>query len=105
MIGASFNVVSNQPALLPLYRQMIESAVATMPNARQFDAVMNEAFNAIENEFNKPDEPEPKVVNPAVEIQRQKMEQDYAIKKEQNELKREELNLKKAVEINKTLKN
>lgn len=104
MIGASFNVVSNQPALLPLYRQMIESAVATMPNARQFDEVMNEAFNAIENEFNKPDEPEPKVVNPAVEIQRQKMEQDYAIKKEQNELKREELNLKKAVEINKTLK-
>ncbi len=103
MIAASFNIVSKQPALLPLYRQMIESAVATMPNARQFDAVMNEAFNAIENEFNKPDEPAPKIENPAVEIQRQKMAQDYAIKKEQNEIKREELNLKKAVELNKTL--
>lgn len=103
MIAASFNIVSKQPALLPLYRQMIESAVATMPNARQFDAVMNEAFNTIENEFNKPDEPAPKIENPAVEIQRQKMAQDYAIKKEQNEIKREELNLKKAVELNKTL--
>ena len=31
MIARSFEIVSKQPALLPLYRQMIESAVATMP--------------------------------------------------------------------------
>ena len=103
MIARSFEIVSKQPALLPLYRQMIESAVATMPNARQFDAAMVHSFDAIENEFNKPDEPPAKGVDYA-QLQQQKLDQDYALKKEQNDLKREELNLKKAVEINKALK-
>ena len=109
MIAKSFDVVSKQPALLPLYRQMIESAVATMPNARQFDAAMLKAFDDIETEFKQPDEP---MENPAKDAQQkamameqQKLAQDYDIKKEQNAIKREELNLKKAVEINKALKN
>ncbi len=105
MIGEAMNMVSKQPALLPLYRQMIESAVATMPNARQFDAIMEQVFNKIEAELNKPEPVKTAVSNPVVDLERQKLSQDYAIKKEQNDLKREELNLKKAVEINKTLKN
>ncbi len=109
MIAKSFDVVSKQPALLPLYRQMIESAVATMPNARQFDAAMLSSFNAIEDEFKKPDEPPvdlgAKAQQTAVAMTQQKLAQDYDIKKEQNAIKREELNLKKAVEINKALKN
>ncbi len=104
MILRSFDVVSKQPALLPLYRQMIETAVSTMPNARQFDSAMNKAFDAIEAEFNQPDEPVVMPRNEAAEIQRQKIKQDYEIKKEQNAIKREELNLKKAVEINKAAK-
>lgn len=115
MIKEAFDLVSKQPALLPLYRQMIESAVATMPNARQFDAAMEKAFNNIEAEFNKPDETDTVIVNPAeggaikaandmADLERQKLSQDFAIKKEQNDLKREELNLKKVIELNKVLK-
>ncbi len=55
MIALAFNLVSKQPALLPLYRRMLESAVATMPKARQFDAVMESAFDKISEELNKPD--------------------------------------------------
>ena len=108
MIAKSFDVVSKQPALLPLYRQMIESAVATMPNARQFDAAMIRSFDAISDEFDKPDEPETNpnaaAQNTMATIEQQKLAQDYDIKKEQNAIKREELNLKKAVAINKALK-
>lgn len=100
MITLAFGIVSKQPALLPLYRRMIESAVATMPNARQFDTAMDEAFDKISAELNAPDEPQNTPNNNDVlEIQKQKNAQDYAIKKEQNELKREELNLKKAIAI------
>lgn len=99
MITLAFGIVSKQPALLPFYRRMIESAVATMPNARQFDAVMDEAFDKISAELNTPDVPSNSQPNEMLELQKQKNAQDYAIKKEQNELKREELNLKKAVAI------
>lgn len=96
IINMSFDIVSKQPALLPLYKQMLESAVSTMPKARQFDAIMDTAFKKIEKEFNEPEpEPEPQN-NPMLELQKQKYNQDFAIKKEQNELKREELDLKKA---------
>ena len=70
-----------------------------MPNARQFDTAMDEAFDKISAELNAPDEPQETPNNDVLEIQKQKNAQDYAIKKEQNELKREELNLKKAIAI------
>lgn len=96
LISQAFNIVSQQPALLPLYRQMLESAVATMPKARQFTAVMDGVFNKITQELNKPDE----VLNSPnngeiLKLQEQKNNQDYEIKKEQNLIKREELELKK----------
>ena len=96
IINMAFNIVSKQPALLPLYRQMLESAVATMPKARQFDAIMDIAFKKIDTELNAPDEKTKAQGNPMLELQKQKNIQDYTIKKEQNEIKREELNLKKA---------
>ena len=95
IINMAFGIVSKQPALLPLYKQMLESAVASMPKARQFDAVLETAFKKIYQELNTPDERQDKN-NPVLELQKQKNNQDYAIKKEQNEIKREELNLKKA---------
>ena len=95
MINCAFSLVSQQPALLPLYRQMIESAVANMPNARQFDVVMETAFNDIYKELNTPDAPTKQGTEELINLQRRKADQDYVIKKEQNEIKREELNLKK----------
>ncbi|MBR1601353.1 MAG: hypothetical protein IJ677_07220, partial [Alphaproteobacteria bacterium] len=96
IINMAFDIVSKQPALLPLYKQMLESAVATMPKARQFDAIMDTAFKKIGAELNAPDEKSEEYSNPVLELQKQKNIQDYTIKKEQNEIKREELNLKKA---------
>jgi len=96
IINMAFDVVSKQPALLPIYKQMLESAVATMPKARQFEAVMASAFNKINKELSLPDDNQKPEYNPLLELQKRKNEQDYSIKKEQNELKREELNLKKA---------
>ncbi|MBQ7632872.1 MAG: hypothetical protein IJS88_02000 [Alphaproteobacteria bacterium] len=96
LISQAFGIVSQQPALLPFYRQMLESAMSTMPKARQFDAVMDTAFDKISNELNRPDEPQAGAQNNEfLELQKQKNAQDYVIKKEQNEIKREELELKK----------
>ncbi|MBP5352550.1 MAG: hypothetical protein J6Y91_02140 [Alphaproteobacteria bacterium] len=95
MISQAFAIVSQQPALLPLYRQMLESAIANMPNARQFDIVMETAFERISAELNKPDEKPADKPSEWMQLQQQKADQDYAIKKEQNEIKREELDLKK----------
>ncbi|MBR2137552.1 MAG: hypothetical protein IJ852_06340 [Alphaproteobacteria bacterium] len=99
MLLRSFEIVSRQPALLPLYRQMIETAVATMPNARQFDAVMDRAFNKIEDEFNQPDVEDNEPKETIIDLEKQKNLQNFLIKKEQNDLKREELNLKKITEL------
>lgn len=96
LINQAFNIVSQQPALLPLYRQMLDSAVATMPKARQFSAVMDTVFNKIAQELNKPDEAATSPNNGEImKLQEQKNNQDYEIKKEQNLIKREELELKK----------
>ncbi len=104
MINQSFSIVSQQPALLPLYRQMIESAVATLSNARQFENVLEETFNKISAELNTPDVPTPPAEQPVIDLQKEKNQQDFIIKKEQNEIKREELELKKFTELNKAIK-
>lgn len=100
-INQAFAIVSQQPALLPLYRQMIEAAVATIPNARQFEGVMEDVFTNISNELNKPVQPNPVLQNDMIKLEQQKINQDFIIKKEQNQLKREELELKKITEQNK----
>jgi len=96
MINRAFGLVSQQPALLPLYRQMIETAVAAMPNARQFEHVLSDVFEKIAAELNAQASKPKRQNNPLVVLQQQKQEQDFAIKKEQNAIKREELELKKA---------
>ena len=55
MIADAFQVVSAQPALLPLYRQMIETVAATMPRSRPFEAVIEQCFAKVEVELNKPE--------------------------------------------------
>lgn len=100
MISQAFGIVSQQPALLPLYRQMIEAAAATLSNARQFESVLEDAFDKISRELNSPDMPVKPTEDKMLEFQNKKMECDFAIKKEQNQLKREELDLKKFTELN-----
>jgi hypothetical protein len=106
MINQAFRIVSLQPALLPLYRQMIESAVAMMPNARQFEAVLEDAFNKIEITLNttEKDKTAAPQNNALYELQKQKQANDYALKKEQNAQKWEELRLKQITELNKVMK-
>lgn len=101
MVNQSFGVVSQQPALLPLYRKMIEAAVATLDNARQFENILEEVFDKISAELNAPDTPIKPSEDKMLDFQTQKMERDFAIKREQNQIKREELNLKKISELNK----
>lgn len=96
IINMAFDVVSKQPALLPLYKQMLESAIISMPKARQFDAIIDNVFKKIDKELNEPEDVSISKDNPVLDLQKQKYNQDYAIKKEQNEIKREELDLKKA---------
>lgn len=101
MVNQSFALISQQPALLPLYRQMIEAAVATLGNARQFENVLEDVFNKISVELNAPDVPHKPAEDKMLDFQNEKMEKDFAIKKEQNQIKREELDLKKLTELKK----
>jgi hypothetical protein len=94
-------VISQQPLLLPLYKQMIESVVLTLPNARQYEPVLDDAFNKIAQELAQPtpEQPNPEMLK--VQNQAQKDAKDYEIKKEANQIKAGELALKKTIEDNK----
>lgn len=94
MIGQAFDVVSKQPALLDIYRQMIASVVAGLSNARQYESTLTSSFDKIAAELAAPDPqpaPQPNAQLMSLELQKQKNAWDYQIKKEQNELKRAEL--------------
>lgn len=101
MINTAFQAVSAQPLLLPVYKQMIISIVATLPNARQFEAVIDDALNKIAQQLSQPKQPQANPQLMAVQNQATKNQQEFAIKKEQNQLKGQELALKKQAEDNK----
>ena len=86
-------------------KEVIEAAVATLDNARQFENILEEVFDKISAELNAPDTPIKPSEDKMLDFQTQKMERDFAIKREQNQIKREELNLKKISELNKISKN
>ena len=98
MIAQAFDVVSKQPALLDLYRQMISSIVACLSNARQYEGILSQCFDKIAQEFSTSDvpvEPRPDTQLLAIQMQSRRDMWDYEIKKEQNEIKKNELLLKK----------
>jgi hypothetical protein len=103
MITNAFGVVSQQPLLLPLYKKMIETVVISLPNARQYEPVIEEAFSKIEMQLSQPTPEQPNTEMMKVQQTAQKNQQDYEIKKEQNQIKAEELALKKQVEDNKIM--
>ena len=100
LIAGAFDIVSKQPALLGLYRQMIGSVVACLSNARQYEGVLENCFDKIAAEFAAPDEeetaqmPQQNLPLLSLQIQEQKNQNDYQIKKEQNDLKRAEIMLR-----------
>lgn len=100
MVIGAFGVISAQPLLLPLYKQMIESMVATLPQARQFAGVVSSVFeNVQEDLLKKDDKPEPAVMKAQLELLKNK--NDFEIKKQTNAIKQEEVNLKKQIEADK----
>lgn len=96
LINQAFDVVSKQPLLLDLYRQMITSLTSLLPNARQYESVLQNCFDKIAAEFNQPDAPvsDNGLQQQIIQAQTQKNVADYSLKKEQNDLKRMELMLK-----------
>lgn len=112
MITAAFQVVSAQPALLPLYKQMIESVVVTLPSARQFNTAIDETFNRIAQELAQPDQeqPNPDLIRAQADMMRAQADQvknanEFAVKQEANAIKQEEVELKKQAEDNKVAMN
>lgn len=110
MITAAFQTVSAQPALLTLYKKMIESVVVTLPNTRQFTAAIDDTFNRIEQELAQPDEeqPNPDVIRAQADMMRAQADQvknanEYQVKQEANAIKEQEVQLKKQAEDNKVM--
>ena len=107
MVTQAFQFVSAQPLLLPLYKQMVQSVVGTLPNTRQFEPVIDEVFNNISQQLAQPSGPDEEEMQEQEkarndmdknQIAAQKNQQDFAIKQEQNQIKREELAVKKQIE-------
>lgn len=110
MITSAFQVVSAQPALLALYKQMIDSVVVTLPNTRQFSTAIDETFARIEAQLSQPSEPEPDpdMIRAQADMARAQSDQvknanEFAIKQEANAIKQEEVELKKQAEDNKVM--
>ena len=110
MVTAAFQVVSAQPALLPLYKQMIDSVVVTLPNTRQFSAAIDETFARIEAELAQPEQeqPNPDMIRAQADMARAQADQvknanEFQIKQEANAIKQEEVALKKKIEDNKVM--
>ena len=107
MITAAFQIVSAQPALLPLYRQMIDSVVVTLPNTRQFSNAIDAVFAQIEAELAQPDEETPQNAAESMKAKADMMraqadmtknQNEFAIKQQQNAIKEQEVQLKNQVD-------
>ena len=103
MITNAFQAVSAQPLLLPLYRKMVETVVISFPNARQYEPVIEQVFDGIQQQLSAPEPEQPNPEMMKVQAQQQKNQQDFAIKQEQNKIKQDELLLKKQIEDNKLM--
>lgn len=103
MITAAFQIVSAQPALLPLYRQMIDSVVVTLPNTRQFSNAIDAVFAQIEKELAQPSEPQPNPDLIRAQAEVTKNQNEFQVKQEANAIKQEEVELKKQAEDNKVM--
>lgn len=93
-VTQSFGAISQQPALLGLYKQMVESLVVTLPSARQFATAIDETFKQIEQSFAQPEQeqPDPDLIRAQAEVQ--KNQNELLVKQEANAIKEQEVELK-----------
>lgn len=105
MINIALPAVSAQPLLLPVYKQLLQSVIVTLPNTRQFEPVIDEVFAKIEQDLQNQDEggaDEEQLKAQAEmaknQLQAQKNQNELLIKQEQNQIKREELAQKAQVD-------
>lgn len=112
LVTSSFEVISAQPALLPLYKQMVQSVVVTLPNTRQFTAAIDETFARIESELAQPDEKDestsPDMIRAQADMMKAQAEQmknanELQVKQQANAIKEQEVQLKKQAEDNKVM--
>lgn len=112
LVTSSFEVISAQPALLPLYKQIVQSVVVTLPNTRQFTAAIDETFARIEAELAQPDEKDestsPDMIRAQAEMMKAQAEQmknanELKVKQQANAIKEQEVQLKKQAEDNKVM--
>lgn len=94
MIANAFQVVSAQPLLLPLYRQMIETVVVTLPNARQYEPVIEQAFTQIQQQLSQPQPEQPNIELEKIKVEREKMQLDAMMTQASNEIKKQENQIK-----------
>lgn len=93
MITNAFQVVSAQPLLLPLYRQMIETVVVTLPNARQYEPVIEQAFTQIQQQLSQPRQEQPNIEMEKLKVEREKMQINAMEAQATNALKEKQLQL------------
>ena len=91
MIKEAFALVSSQPLLLPLYRCMIESVIASMPKTRMFESVLEQTFNNISKDLQKADNQSALVIQKSL----------AKAQEEKNNLKQRELDIKAFAETEK----
>ena len=101
LIKEAFELVSLQPALLPLYRQMISTLVSTMPSSRQYEPVIEKVFEKIDETLHQTPLPSKDILTRQLEQQQQKMWLDYDIKNKEVALKKEEVDIKKSEALRK----
>ena len=95
LIVQAFDVVSSQPLLLDVYKQMIESLVTTLPNARMYEPVIHKVFDAIKTELNEQDVSTPNLAMLQLKQQEQKILLEHQIKEKEVAIKEAEIVLKK----------
>lgn len=93
-ITSAFTAVSNQPALLGLYKQMIEALVVTLPTSRQFTAAIDETFRKIEEALSQPEQPQPDPDLIKAQAEVQKNQNELMVKQQANAIKEQEVELK-----------
>lgn len=93
MITNAFQTVSAQPLLLPLYRQMVESIVITLPNARQYENVIENTFSQIEQQLNTPQEEQPNIELEKIKLEREKLQLKAEEMKQTNALKVQQMQI------------
>ena len=94
MIKEAVGLWAQLPLLLPLYRVMIEAVIASMPRARMFENVLEQAFDSISKELSKPDDKS----GQAQALQNSLLAGQAQAAQEKNLLKRKELEIKEFAE-------